>query len=61
MIFSFSCGRKIVKIKKVQSFYKDNVCIVKITSEDGTYGFGQCAPFNADITQLILHKQVKLQ
>ena len=47
-----------MKIKKIQSFYRDNVCIVKITSEDGTFGFGQCAPYNADITQLVLHKQV---
>ncbi len=47
-----------MKIKKIQSFYRDNICIVKIISEDGAYGFGQCAPFNADITQLVLHKQV---
>ena len=47
-----------MKIKKIQSFYRDNICVVKITSEDGAVGFGQCAPFNADITQLILHKQV---
>ncbi len=45
-------------IKKVQSFYRNNICIVKITSEDGAFGFGQCAAINADITQLILHKQI---
>ncbi|MCK5128885.1 MAG: mandelate racemase/muconate lactonizing enzyme family protein [Clostridiales bacterium] len=47
-----------MKIKKIQSFYSDKVCVVKVTSEDGAFGFGQCAPKNADITQLILHKQV---
>ena len=47
-----------MKIKKIQSFYKNNICIVKLISEDGAYGFGQCAPYNADITQLVLHKQV---
>lgn len=47
-----------MKIKKVQSFYRNNICVVKIISEDGAYGFGQCAPHNADITQLILHKQL---
>ncbi len=47
-----------MKIKKIQSFYKNNICIVKVISEDGAFGYGQCAPFNADITQLILHKQV---
>jgi L-alanine-DL-glutamate epimerase-like enolase superfamily enzyme len=45
-------------IEKIDSYYKENICIVKITASDGAVGFGQTAPFFADITQIILHRQL---
>jgi L-alanine-DL-glutamate epimerase-like enolase superfamily enzyme len=45
-------------IERIDSYYKDNVTIVKITSSDGAIGYGQTAPFNADIAQIILHRQL---
>ena len=45
-------------IEKIDSYYKDNVCVVKITSSDGAVGYGQTAPFFADIAQIILHRQL---
>jgi len=46
------------KIARIESFCKDQVCVVKLTSSDGAVGFGQTAPFMADITQIVLHRQV---
>jgi len=47
-----------MNIEHIDSYYKDNVCIVKITSSDGAVGFGQTAPFQADIAQIVLHRQL---
>lgn len=32
--------------------------MVRVTTDDGREGFGQVAPFNADITSLVLHRQI---
>ena len=45
-------------IERIESFFKDQVCVVRITDSDGAVGYGQTAPFAADITQLVLHRQV---
>jgi len=47
-----------MKIERIESYFKDQVCVVKITSSDGAVGYGQTAPFMADITQIVLHRQV---
>jgi L-alanine-DL-glutamate epimerase-like enolase superfamily enzyme len=47
-----------MNIDRIESYFKDQVCVVKLTSEDDAIGFGQTAPFSADITQLVLHRQV---
>ncbi len=47
-----------MKIKQIESFANRQVCIVRVTSEDGAVGYGQTAPFEADLTQMILHRQV---
>jgi len=47
-----------VKIKRIESFTRDPLCIVKVTTDDGAEGFGQMAPFHADITAMVLHKQI---
>jgi L-alanine-DL-glutamate epimerase-like enolase superfamily enzyme len=47
-----------MKIERIESYFKDQTCVVKLTSSDGAVGYGQTAPFAADITQMVLHKQV---
>lgn len=47
-----------MKIERIESYNKDDVCVVKLTSTDGTVGFGQTAPYESDITQMVLHRQV---
>ncbi len=51
-----------MKIKTVESFTEDEpiprVAFVRVTTEDGAEGWGQVAPFNADITVTVLHRDV---
>ncbi|MBT3287329.1 MAG: mandelate racemase/muconate lactonizing enzyme family protein [Victivallales bacterium] len=48
-----------MQIKRIETFVKaPHVCIVRVTTEDGQQGYGQAAPFNADITAIVLHRQV---
>ena len=46
------------KIVQLETFSNEFVCFVKVTSEDGYSGWGQTAPYNADITAQIFHRQV---
>lgn len=34
------------------------LCVVKIASSDGAVGYGQTAPFSAEITQIVRHRQI---
>ncbi len=47
-----------MKIEKIDSFATEDVCFVRVTSEDGQTGWGQTAPYHADITALVLHRQI---
>lgn len=47
-----------MKIQRIETFTHDNLCIVKVCTDDGHEGIGQTAPFHADITATILHRQV---
>lgn len=47
-----------MKIKSVESFTYGNLGFVKVTTNTGAQGFGQMAPYDADITALILHRKV---
>lgn len=46
------------RIVSIETFSNRFVALVRVTAEDGATGWGQCAPYNADITALILHRQV---
>ena len=46
------------KIVQLETFSNEFVCFVKVTSEDGYSGWGQTAPYNADITAQIFHRQI---
>ncbi|MDR1510821.1 MAG: mandelate racemase/muconate lactonizing enzyme family protein [Synergistaceae bacterium] len=43
-------------IKKIETFSTQNLCIVRVTTDDGFSGWGQTAPITADITAQIVHR-----
>jgi L-alanine-DL-glutamate epimerase-like enolase superfamily enzyme len=47
-----------MKIKQLESFVQGHVGLVKVTTDDGAEGWGQFAPYNADITATVFHRQV---
>ncbi len=47
-----------MKITQIETFANRRVCFVRVTTEDGSEGFGQTAPTNGDITATVLHRQV---
>lgn len=47
-----------MKISKIETFCDPFVGFVRVTAEDGATGWGQVSTYNADITALIVHRQV---
>lgn len=47
-----------MKIKSIETFTTEFICFVRVTAEDGSTGWGQVAPYFADITAQVLHRQV---
>ncbi|TNE38997.1 MAG: mandelate racemase/muconate lactonizing enzyme family protein [Alphaproteobacteria bacterium] len=47
-----------MKIKSIETFTTADVCFVRVTTEDGMQGWGQVAPYCADITAQVLHRQI---
>ena len=46
------------RIVGVETFFAGDVALVRVRTEDGHEGWGQVAPYHADITALVLHRQV---
>ncbi len=48
-----------MKLQSVESFTAgQRIGVVRVRAEDGSEGWGQFAPSNADITALVFHRQV---
>jgi L-alanine-DL-glutamate epimerase-like enolase superfamily enzyme len=47
-----------MKITRIETFSTEFLCIVRVTTEDGSQGWGQTAPYHADLSALVLHRQV---
>ncbi|MBO6826250.1 MAG: mandelate racemase/muconate lactonizing enzyme family protein [Sneathiella sp.] len=47
-----------MKITSIETFTNEFVCFVRVTTEDGSKGWGQTAPYYADIIAEIIHRQV---
>lgn len=47
-----------MKIEQIETYTNEFVCFVKVTGSDGSIGWGQVAPYHADITAQIVHRQV---
>ncbi|HEX9066504.1 MAG TPA: mandelate racemase/muconate lactonizing enzyme family protein [Streptosporangiaceae bacterium] len=45
-------------IKKLETFSNRFVCFVRLTTTTGLTGWGQTAPYHADITAQVFHRQV---
>jgi L-alanine-DL-glutamate epimerase-like enolase superfamily enzyme len=45
-------------ITSVETFSTEDVALVRVHTADGAEGWGQTAPYNADLTALVLHRQV---
>ena len=47
-----------MKINSIETFSTDFVGLVRVTADDGSRGWGQVSTYNADISALVLHRQV---
>jgi L-alanine-DL-glutamate epimerase-like enolase superfamily enzyme len=47
-----------VKIASLETFSNEVVGFVRVRTDDGAEGWGQVSTYNADITSLVLHRQV---
>ncbi len=47
-----------MKITSIETFTNEFVGFLKVTAEDGSFGWGQVSTYNSDITCLIVHRQV---
>ncbi len=46
------------RISSLETFATPFVCFVRLTTDDGQEGWGQCSTYHADITATIFHRQV---
>lgn len=47
-----------MRVTAIDTFSNDRICLVQATAEDGTTGWGQAAPFNADLTAECVHRHI---
>ena len=47
-----------MKINSIETFSTQTVSIVRVRTDAGDEGYGQIAPFNADLSALVLHRQI---
>ncbi|MDO8589264.1 MAG: mandelate racemase/muconate lactonizing enzyme family protein [Armatimonadota bacterium] len=47
-----------MRIQSIETFTLGHVCLLRVRTDDGAEGIGQTAPFNADITSAVVHRQV---
>jgi L-alanine-DL-glutamate epimerase-like enolase superfamily enzyme len=47
-----------MRIEQIETYTTADVALVRVVSEDGAAGWGQVAPYNADLTAQVLHRQV---
>ena len=47
-----------MRIFRIETFTDEFVCFVRVTTESGANGWGQVAPYHADITAQVVHRQI---
>jgi L-alanine-DL-glutamate epimerase-like enolase superfamily enzyme len=48
----------LMKIKSIETFSKQYVGFLRIRTDDGREGWGQVSTYNADITAMVVHRQI---
>lgn len=47
-----------MSIASIETFSTEFLCFVRVRAQDGATGWGQVAPYHADITATVLHRQI---
>ena len=47
-----------MKIARIETFCQQEAGLVRVTADNGAQGWGQVSTYHADISALILHRQV---
>jgi len=47
-----------MKIKSIETFSNEFVGLLRLCTDDGAEGWGQVSTYHADLTSLLLHRQV---
>ena len=47
-----------MKITRIETFANEFVALVRVCADDGAEGWGQVAPYHADITAQVVHRQI---
>ena len=47
-----------MKIQKIETFCTQYVGLTRVTADNGAQGFGQVSTYHADISAMVLHRQV---
>ena len=50
--------KSIGRVRSIETFTNGPISIVRVRSDSGAEGYGQIAPFNADISATVLHRQI---
>ena len=45
-------------VKSIETFHRESLALVRITASDGRTGWGQIAPYEADISTMVLHRLI---
>ncbi len=46
------------KITKIETFSRENIAVVRVSTDDGHSGWGQISTYNSDISSIILHRNL---
>jgi L-alanine-DL-glutamate epimerase-like enolase superfamily enzyme len=47
-----------MKIESIETFTRGHLSVVRVRTDDGSEGWGQISPYNADISATVLHRQI---
>ena len=47
-----------MKISRLETFANEAIAFLRVTTDSGNQGWGQVSPYNADITALVVHRQI---
>lgn len=47
-----------MKVRSIETFTRGHISVVRVRTDDGAEGYGQIAPFHADISAIVLHRQI---